>query len=183
MEYAVIWVRLCHSNERNWSHLILASISRHQWTSPLLLLKVFIHQFFALLLWFSLWDRYDSPSPRFLCEWNIVTFGWAEVAPVTGSLETSVNRLSYRLDFFGAWCLCHWDNWEVLLLVLALAFYCWTKFWVHMALVLAGEKWFWVYMALVLAGERFGVGIYDLRGWTRADILLMDNHYLFSFVI
>ena len=52
-----------------------------------------------------------------------------------------------------------------------------------MALVLAGEKWFWVYMALVLAGEKFGVGIYDLRGWTHADILLMDNGYLFTFVI
>ena len=56
-------------------------------------------------------------------------------------------------------------------------------FWGHMALVLAGEKWFWVYMALVLAGEKFGVGIYDLRGWTHADILLMDNGYLFTFVI
>ena len=36
---------------------------------------------------------------------------------LTGSPETSVNRLSYRLDFFRSWCLRHWDNWEVLLLV------------------------------------------------------------------
>ena len=50
-------------------HLIAAGVLHHQWHTPLPMLKVLftVHQSFALLLGFSLWERHASHSPGFSC--------------------------------------------------------------------------------------------------------------------